>query len=220
MELPAYHLPSLKNTVIHVLENTKSFIVKAGTVIFLASILIWFLSNFVVGQNGLEMVDSQESFLAAMGKFISPFFDPLGFGHWEAAVATISGLIAKENIINTIGVASNLSENNINISEKIAAIFPNAISALSFLAFNLFCAPCCAAIGSLYKQTRSLKWTGFAILFQTFIAYVISLIIYQIFGIMLGYLSFGFWTLLTLFILIVIVFLVFKPNRKLENINA
>lgn len=220
MELPAYHLPSLKNTAIHVLENTKSFIVKAGTVIFLASILIWFLSNFGVGQNGLGMVDSQESFLAAMGKFISPFFDPLGFGHWEAAVATISGLIAKENIINTIGVASNLSENSINISEKIAAIFPNAISALSFLAFNLFCAPCCAAIGSVYKQTRSLKWTGFAILFQTSVAYVISLIIYQIFGIMFGYLSFGFWTFLTLFILITIAFLIFKPSHKLEHTNV
>ena len=220
MELPAYHLPSLKNTVIHVWENTKSFIVKAGTVIFLASILIWFFSNFGVGQNGLMMVDSQESFLAAVGRLISPFFVPLGFGNWEAAVATISGLIAKENIINTIGVASNLSEPAINISEKIAAIFPNTISALSFLAFNLFCAPCCAAIGSIYKQTRSLKWTGFAILFQTSVAYVVSLAIYQIFGVVFGYLSFGFWTLATLFIVVLIVFLIFTPNHKLEQANV
>ena len=160
------------------------------------------------------MVDKQESFLAAIGKIISPLFYPLGFNNWEAAVATISGLIAKENIINTIGVTSELSENTINISEKITNIFSNSLAAISFLAFNLICAPCCAAIGAIYRQTSSFKWTGFAILFQTITAYITSLFIYQIFGLIFGYLQFGLWSIISLVLIALIIFLVLKPHKS------
>ena len=214
MELPSYHMPSIKTIAIHVIDRVKSFIVKAGTVIFLASIVIWFLSNFGINNNGFNMVDKQDSFLAAIGKIISPLFYPLGFNNWEAAVATISGLIAKENIINTIGVTSELSENTINISEKITNIFSNSLAAISFLAFNLICAPCCAAIGAIYRQTSSFKWTGFAILFQTITAYITSLFIYQIFGLIFGYLQFGLWSIISLVLIALIIFLVLKPHKS------
>lgn len=214
MELPSYHMPSIKTITIHVVDRVKSFIIKAGTVIFLASIVIWFLSNFGFYQTGFNMVDKQDSFLAIIGKLISPLFDPLGFNNWEASVATISGLIAKENIINTIGVTSELSESSINISEKITSIFPNSLSAISFLTFNLICAPCCAAIGAIYRQTSSLKWTGFAVIFQTITAYITSLFIYQILGFMFGYLQFGFWTVASLVIIMSVMILMAKPNKK------
>lgn len=214
MELPSYHMPSIKNTTIHVLDRVKSFIIKAGTVIFLASIVIWFLSSFGINQDGFCMVDKQDSFLANIGKLISPLFYPLGFDNWEAAVATISGLIAKENIINTIGVTSELSESSINISEKITNIFPNSLSAISFLTFNLLCAPCCAAIGAIYRQTSSFKWTGFAIVFQTTAAYITSLFIYQILGLIFEYLQFGFWTLISSILMILMLFLILKPNKN------
>lgn len=214
MELPSYHMPSIKTITIHVIDRVKSFIIKAGTVIFLASIVIWFLSNFGVNHSGLNMVDKQDSFLATIGKLISPLFEPLGFNNWEASVATISGLIAKENIINTIGVTSELSESSINISEKITSIFPHSLSAISFLTFNLICAPCCAAIGAIYRQTSSLKWTGFAVIFQTITAYIFSLFIYQILGFMFGYLQFGFWTIISFVLIISVIILVAKPNKN------
>lgn len=214
MEIPSYHMPSLKNITIHVLDRVKSFIIKAGTVIFLASIIVWFLSNFGIDQSGFNMVEKQDSFLAGIGKLISPIFSPLGFNNWEAAVATISGLIAKENIINTIGVTSELSESSINISEKITNIFPNSLSAISFLTFNLLCAPCCAAIGAIYRQTSSFKWTSFAVAFQTVIAYITSLFIYQILGLIFGYLPFSFWTIISFILVTFILFLIVKPNKK------
>lgn len=214
MEIPSYHMPSLKNITIHVLDRVRSFIVKAGTVIFLASIIVWFLSNFGIDQSGFNMVEKQNSFLASIGKLISPIFFPLGFNNWEAAVATISGLIAKENIINTIGVTSELSESSINISEKITNIFPNSLSAISFLTFNLLCAPCCAAIGAIYRQTSSFKWTSFAIAFQTVVAYITSLFIYQILGLVFGYLQFSLWTIISFILVTFISFLVAKPNQK------
>ena len=214
MEIPSYHMPSLKNITIHVLDRVKSFIIKAGTVIFLASIIVWFLSNFGIDQSGFNMVEKQDSFLAGIGKLISPIFSPLGFNNWEAAVATISGLIAKENIINTIGVTSELSESSINISEKITNIFPNSLSAISFLTFNLLCAPCCAAIGAIYRQTSSFKWTSFAVAFQTVIAYITSLFIYQILGLIFGYLPFNFWTIISFVLVTFILFLIAKPNQK------
>lgn len=214
MELPSYHIPSIKTIAIHVIDRVKSFIIKAGTVIFLASIVIWFLSNFGINNNGLNMVDKQDSFLATIGQLISPLFYPLGFNNWEAAVATISGLIAKENIINTIGVTSELSESSINISEKITSIFPNSLSAISFLAFNLICAPCCAAIGAIYRQTSSLKWTSFAVIFQTITAYITSLFIYQILGFIFGYLQFGFWTIASSILIIPVIFLILRPNKN------
>ncbi len=214
MELPSYHMPSLKSITIHVLDRVKSFIIKAGTVIFLASIVVWFLSNFGIDQNGFNMVDKQDSFLASIGKLISPIFSPLGFNNWEAAVATISGLIAKENIINTIGVTSELSENSINISEKITNIFPNSTSAISFLTFNLLCAPCCAAVGAIYRQTSSFKWTSFAVAFQTVVAYITSLFIYQILGLVLGYLQFSFWTITSFILIAFILFFIARPHKK------
>lgn len=214
MEIPSYHMPSFKSIAIHVLDRVKSFIIKAGTVIFLASIIVWFLSNFGIDQNGFNMVDKQDSFLASIGKMISPVFSPLGFNNWKAAVATISGLIAKENIINTIGVTSELSESSINISEKITNIFPNSLSAISFLTFNLLCAPCCAAVGAIYRQTFSFKWTSFAVAFQTVVAYITSLFIYQILGLIFGYLPFSFWTIISFILVTFILFLIVKPNKK------
>lgn len=168
MELPLYHLPSPKSIAKHSFERIKSFVVKAGTVIFLACGLIWFLSNF---NFSLQMVESSESILATIGSFIAPIFAPLGFGSWEATVATLTGLVAKENVVGSLGVLIG--------SAEIATIF-TGMGAISFMCFNMLCAPCLAAIGAIRKEMNSAAWTLFAVGYQTGLAYVMSLIIYQL----------------------------------------
>ncbi len=164
MELPAYHIPKLKNVLTQTLDRGKSFLVRAGTVIFVASALIWFLSNF---DFSLKMAEPDQSILAALGKTLAWVFQPLGFGSWQAAVATLTGLVAKENIVGTLGVL----QPDLNFT---------AVSGLSFLIFNLLCAPCVAAIGAISREMGSLRHTLFALLYQTGFAYIAALLVYQL----------------------------------------
>jgi len=178
MELPPYHMPSLSNVFLHMLDKGKSFVKKAGTIIFLASGTIWFLSSFDLSFN---MVDTSDSMLAFLGGIIAPVFTPLGFGDWQSAVATITGLIAKENVVGTFGVLfgfEEVAENGSEIWTTMGSSFTQ-ISAYSFLLFNLLCAPCFAAIGAIRREMASAKWTWFAIIYQTGFAYTVSFIFYQ-----------------------------------------
>ena len=176
MELPAYHWPSVKGLFIHMWDRAKAFIKKAGTIILLATILVWFMSSF---SWSFEMVDANESILASIGNVIAPLFAPLGWGDWRAAVATFTGLIAKENIVGTFGVLYGLeevAENGTEIWTQISQLF-TPVSAYSFMVFNLLCAPCFAAIGAIRREMGSAKWTWITIAFQCGVAYIAALLI-------------------------------------------
>lgn len=209
MELPAYHLPSIKGVLIHMWDRLKSFVRKAGTIIFLSSIVIWFLSSF---NFKLQMVDTQQSILSSLGKLIAPLFAPLGWGHWEAAVGTITGLVAKENVVATLGILfgfAEVAENGDEIWTLFAQNF-TALSAYSFLVFNLLCAPCFAAIGAIRREMGSAKWTWIAIGYQCIFAYIISLIIFQLGNwFTTGILSIG--TVVGILLLAVMVYLLVRP---------
>lgn len=180
MELPQYRIPSLKGLLIHMWDRGKAFIIKAGTIIFVASGLIWFLQSF---SWSLQMVDAQDSILASIGNVIAPIFAPLGFGNWQSAVATVTGFLAKENVVATFGVlfglGAELTESDPNLVSTMGQLF-NVVSAYSFMAFTLLAAPCFAAIGATKREMGSWKWTFIAIGYQTGLAYVVSLIIYQV----------------------------------------
>ncbi len=176
MELPTYHIPALKGLFIHMWDKGKAFIKKAGTIIFLACGLIWFLQTF---NWSLEMVEESESMLADIGNVIAPLFKPLGFGNWQASVASVTGLIAKENVVGTFGVLygfDEVAEDGMEIWANLQADF-TVVSAYAFLVFNLLCAPCFAAIGAIRREMASFKWTAFAILYQTGLAYVVALLV-------------------------------------------
>ena len=209
MELPAYHLPRIKGVLIHVWDRLKAFVRKAGTIIFLSSIVIWFLSSF---NFKLQMVDTQQSILSSLGKLIAPLFAPLGWGHWEAAVGTITGLVAKENVVATLGILfgfAEVAENGDEIWTLFAQNF-TALSAYSFLVFNLLCAPCFAAIGAIRREMGSAKWTWIAIGYQCIFAYIISLIIFQLGNwFTTGILSIG--TVVGILLLAVMVYLLVRP---------
>jgi ferrous iron transport protein B len=183
MELPSYHPPLLGNVARSTWERGYSFIKKAGTIVLLATIVIWFLSNFGWSSGGVEMVeDLDQGFLAAVGGLMAPLFVPLGWGNWQTAVATITGFVAKENVVGTLGVLygmAQVSENGVEIWGAMAAGF-TTLSAYSFLVFNLLCAPCFAAIGAIKREMNSPKWTWFALGYQTLFAYSIALIVFQV----------------------------------------
>ena len=212
MELPAYHLPSIKGVLIHMWDRLKAFVRKAGTIIFLSSIVIWFLSSF---NFKLQMVDTQQSILSSLGKLIAPLFAPLGWGHWEAAVGTITGLVAKENVVATLGILfgfAEVAENGDEIWTLFAQNF-TALSAYSFLVFNLLCAPCFAAIGAIRREMGSAKWTWIAIGYQCIFAYIISLIIFQLGNwFTTGILSVG--TIVGILLLAAMVYLLVRPAPK------
>ncbi len=189
IELPAYHWPTVSNILRSMWERAWSFIRKAGTVILLSAIVLWFLQAFGSENGSFGMVeDLNNSVLAAMGNFLAPLFAPLGWGNWQGAVATITGLIAKENVVGTFGVLfggfDNVAENGWQIWNNMRAVF-TPLSAYSFLVFNLLCAPCFAAMGAIKREMNSAKWTWFAIGYQCIFAYVVALIVYQL-GMLFG----------------------------------
>ena len=187
MELPAYHMPTLKNVLRSMWERGWSFIKKAGTIILLSTIVIWFLSNFGVADGAFRMLEEEEvnlSILAKVGSLVSWIFIPLGWGNWQATVASITGLVAKENIVGTMGVLYGGIE-GMTVYEVLASKF-TSVSGLSFLVFNLLCAPCFAAIGAIKREMNNAKWTWFAILYQCGFAYAIALMINQFGGIFTG----------------------------------
>ena len=183
MELPAYHLPTVKNLLHSMWERGWSFIKKAGSIILLATILVWFTSNFGFVDGSFGMVDMNDSILAAIGSFICVIFAPLGWGNWQGAVATVTGLIAKENVVGTFGVLfggfDEVAENGWQIWANMRVVF-TPLAAYSFLVFNLLCAPCFAAMGAIKREMNSAKWTLFAIAYQCLFAYAASLTVYQL----------------------------------------
>ncbi len=184
MELPAYHMPTVGNVLRSMWERGWSFIKKAGTVILISAIVLWFLQSFGVENGSFGMTDNLDnSILAKLGNAIAWIFAPLGWGDWKAAVAAVTGLIAKENVVTTFGqlfhFAGEVSENGDEIWGELAAAF-TALSAYSFLIFNLLCAPCFAAMGAIKREMNNAKWTAFAIAYQCVFAYAVSLCVYQI----------------------------------------
>ncbi len=184
MELPAYHLPTVGNVLRSMWERAWSFIKKAGTVILLSSIILWFLQSFGTENGSFGMVeDINNSVLAAIGSAIAWIFTPLGFGNWQSAVATVTGLIAKENVVGTFGVLfggfDEVAENGWQIWENMRTVF-SPLAAYAFLVFNLLCAPCFAAMGAIRREMHNGKWTAFAIGYQCLFAYAVSLVIYQL----------------------------------------
>lgn len=215
LELPAYHLPSAKGVLIHMWDRGKAFVKKAGTIIFLASVIIWFLSTF---NWSLQMVETDHSILASLGKLIAPLFAPLGWGNWKAAVASITGLIAKENVVGTFGVLygyAEVAENGLEYWGTLRAEYTQ-LAAYSFLVFNLLCAPCFAAIGAVRREMMSAKWTWFAIIYQTGFAYVVSLSIYQL-GMFFTGNGFGIGTAVAILIVIAFIYLLFKKTYSPEE---
>lgn len=212
MELPAYHIPSVKGVLIHMWDRSKAFVRKAGTIIFLSSALIWFLSNF---NFSLQMVETPDSILASIGRVIAPIFAPLGWGHWEAAVGSFAGLVAKENLVSVMAILYGFAEVAENGDEMWSVFAQNftMISAYSFLVFNLLCAPCFAAIGAIRREMGSGKWTWIAIGYQCLFAYVVSLIIYQIGNLLLGG-TFGLGTVVGIILLAAMVYLMVRPNLE------
>ncbi len=179
MELPAYHLPQVKGLFIHTWDRSKAFIKKAGTIIFLSSAIVWFLSNFDLS---FRMAGQDKSILAMLGGLIAPLFAPLGWGDWRAAVASLVGLTAKENVVSTFGIlygVSQVAEDGMEIWPQLQAAFTQ-VTAYSFLVFNLLCAPCFAAIGAIHREMGSTKWTWIAIGYQTLFAYVCAFLITQL----------------------------------------
>lgn len=182
MELPQYHVPAAKGVLIHMWERGKAFIIKAGTVIFVAVGIIWFLSSFGFTDGGFGMVSEESSLLAGLGSAVAPFFAPLGFGDWRMTVAAITGLVAKENVVATLGVLFGLGEVAEDDPALLAGVAGSmtAVTGMSFMVFNLLCAPCFAAIGAIKREMGGWKWTLIAVGYQTALAYGMAFIIYQL----------------------------------------
>ena len=217
MELPDYHLPSAKGLAFHVYHKLKSFVKKAGTVILLAAVVIWFLSNFTWNMTMTQNAD--QSILSSIGKIIDIIFVPLGWGNWKATVATFTGLIAKENVVSTFGVLYGFAEVAESGSEiwTLLAVDFTPLASYSFLVFNLICAPCVAAMATIKREMGNRKWTWIAIGFQTLMAYSLALIIYQVGMIFNGVFNFG--SIVGIVFLITLLYLIFRPNRHLPKIN-
>lgn len=219
MELPAYHMPTLGNVLRSMWERGWSFIKKAGTIILLATIFVWFTSSFGWGEDGFGMVDMNESILAKIGGIIAPIFAPLGWGHWQGAVAAITGLIAKENVVGTFGVLfggfDEVAENGWQVWTNMQAEF-TPLSAYSFLVFNLLCAPCFAAIGAIKREMNNAKWTWFAIGYQCVFAYAVSMVIFQIGKLFTGG-GFGFGTIVAIALIAVFIYLLARPQKNIRT---
>ncbi len=215
MELPQYHIPSARTVLLHVWERLKGFLIKAGTILFVACVVMWFLGGYGFTESGFGPVESSESLLAVIGGFIAPVFAPLGFGNWQAVAASLSGFTAKEAIVSTMGVLANvaedLSEDPVTVAEAVQAWFPSALAAFSFLLFNLLDSPCLAAIATMAQQMQSRKWFWFAILFQNIFAYVVCLCVYQI-GLLVTGAAFTVWSAVGIVLTLVLVVLLLRPD--------
>ena len=220
MERPAYHMPTVSNVLRSMWERGWSFIKKAGTIILLSAVLIWFLSNFGIVDGSFAMVeDLSDGFLAMIGGAVAWIFKPLGWGDWKAAVATIMGLVAKENVVGIFGVLygfAEVAEDGAEIWGTLASSFTQA-SAYSFLVFNLLCAPCFAAIGAIKREMNNTKWTLFAIGYQTIFAYAVSFCVYQIGAVVTGVSSLGIGTIIAILVVIGFIYLMVRSNGRAKS---
>ena len=220
MELPAYHMPTFSNILRTTWERGWSFIKKAGTIILLSSMVLWFLQNFGIENGSFGMIeDLNNSVLASFGNIFAPFFSPLGFGNWQSTVAATTGLIAKENIVATFGVllaSPEVTESGEEIWAILRSEIFTPVSAYAFLAFNLLCAPCFAAMGAIRREMNSFKWTAFAIGYQCIFAYAIALIINQ-FGLLITGNTNIFGFMAAIIVLVAMIALVARPEKKLKK---
>ena len=222
MELPAYHLPTVENILRSMWERGWAFIKKAGTIILLSTIVLWFLMNFGWADGRFGMLDMEtqldNSILAKAGSVIAPIFKPLGWGDWKMAVAAVTGLIAKENVVSTFGMlfgfGSEIAEDGAQVWGSLAGSL-SAVAAYSFLVFNLLCAPCFAAMGAIKREMNNAKWFGFAIGYQCLLAYVIGMIIYQTGMLVIGAV-FGVWTVIALLLVLGLLYLLFRPAGNVK----
>ena len=223
MELPQYHIPQAKTVLLHVWERLKGFIIKAGTILFLACVVMWFLGGFGFVDGSFGMVeDSADSLMAMIGGVIAPLFAPLGFGEWQPVAASISGFTAKEAIVSTMGVLANVSgdtEDAVNVAAGVASWFPSSIAAFTFLMFNLLDSPCLAAIATMAQQMQSRKWFWFAIGYQCLLAYLVSLCIFQ-FGTLFTGGGFGIGTVAAIVVLIGFLYMLFRPYKESTSLNT
>ncbi len=228
MELPQYHLPTVRNVLLSMWERVRSYVVKAGTIIFLSSMVIWFLLNFGMyeGQFGLldpELDDYiQYSLMAGLGNLLAWVFVPLGFGNWESTVTSITGLVAKENVVATVGVITSLGEEIGETDPSLWASFAamlggSSAAVMAFCAFNLLCAPCFAAIGTIRRQMMSAKWTWAAIGYMCAFAWCVGLMIYQFVGLATGEVAFGPFTALAVVVAAGMLFLLLRPAAKAKG---
>ena len=222
IELPAYHMPTVSNILRSMWERGSSFIKKAGTVILLSTIFIWFSENFGFVDVGFGMVDNMnDSILASIGGILAPIFKPLGWGDWKATVSAITGLIAKENVVGTFGILygfGEVAESGSEIWGSLAGSM-TALAAYSFLIFNLLCAPCFAAMGAIKREMNNAKWFWFAIGYQTLLAYCASLCVYQI-GMLFTDGIFGIGTVAAIIIIAIFLYLFFRPYKESENLTV
>ena len=225
MELPAYHWPTVGNVLRSMWERGWSFIKKAGTIILLSIIVLWFLMNFGWGDGTFGMLEAEQlndSILAHIGSVIAPIFVPLGWGDWKMAVAAVTGLIAKENVVGTFGILFGFAEvnadNGIEIWGQLAGSM-TAVAAYSFLVFNLLCAPCFAAMGAIKREMNNAKWFWFAIGYQTGLAYIVSLCIYQI-GTLISTGTFGAGTVVAFILVIGFIYLLVRPYKESKTLNV
>ncbi len=223
MELPAYHLPTVGNVLRSMWERGWSFIKKAGTIILLSAIVLWFLQGFGWIDGSFSMLEAEEldnSILAAIGGVIAPIFAPLGWGDWKMAVAAVTGLIAKENVVSTFGILfgyAEVAEDGAEIWATLASAM-TAAAAYSFLVFNLLCAPCFAAMGAIKREMNNRKWFWFAIGYQTILAYVVSLCVYQI-GTFVALGTFGIGTVAAVIIIAAFLYLLFRPYKESQTLD-
>lgn len=222
MELPAYHLPTVGNVLRSTWERGWSFIKKAGTIILLSTMFVWFAQSFGVENGSFGMVeDMNNSVLASIGSAIAWIFAPLGWGDWKAAVAAITGLVAKENVVGTFGILygfGEVAEDGVEIWGSLAGAMTSA-AAYSFLVFNLLCAPCFAAMGAIKREMNSIKWFWFAIGYQTVLAYVVALCVYQI-GTLITAGTFGIGTVAAFILVIVFLYLLFRPYKQSKSLKV
>ena len=222
MELPAYHIPAWGNVFRATWERGWSFIKRAGSVILASTVILWFLQGFGFENGVFGMVEDQDnSVLAAIATKIAWIFAPLGFGNWKATVASVTGLIAKENVVGTFGVlyhfgGEELSENGDEIWSLVAADY-TALSAYAFMIFNLLCAPCFAAMGAIKREMNNGKWTAIAIGYMCALAYCSALVVYQLGGLITGELSFNFFTVVAAVILVAFIYLLVRPNKYVND---
>lgn len=224
MELPAYHMPTVGNVLRSMWERGWSFIKKAGTIILLSTIVLWFLQGFGWVDGSFTMLEAEQldnSILAAIGGVIAPIFKPLGWGSWKMAVAAVTGLIAKENVVATFGVLfgfAEVAEDGAEIWGTLATTM-TGIAAYSFLVFNLLCAPCFAAMGAIKREMNNRKWFWFAIGYQTILAYIVSLCVYQI-GTWITAGTFGIGTVVAILFVIGFIYLLFRPYKESETLKV
>jgi ferrous iron transport protein B len=222
MELPAYHLPTVGNVLRSMWERGWSFIKKAGTVILLSTIFIWFTQGFGFENGGFGMVEDMEnSLLASIGRGIAWLFTPLGWGNWRAAVAAVTGLVAKENVVGTFGILygfAEVAEDGAEVWGSLAGSF-TAAAAYSFLVFNLLCAPCFAAMGAIKREMNNAKWFWFAIGYQTILAYAVSLVVYQIGHLFEGG-SFSIGTVAAFLVIALLGYLLFRPYKESNTLKV